>query len=484
MNHITIDDICKAVDGSLLIGDGSAEVHTLAIDSREVTAGSFFIPVIGEKVDAHRFLPEVLRVPGVVGAFTSRHHSIKDLGDLMASWEGADPKTLPALISVDDTVAALTALGHLCRSRVSVPAVGVTGSVGKTSTREMIATALSAEKKVYRTKKNHNSLIGVPLTMAELTDEDDIAVLELGMNVPGELGGISEMARLSAAVITNIGVAHMEFYESQEGIAREKFTITRGLFPGAPLFLNGEDPYLRALAGEYDHPVTWFGFDEGSDVYADEIVTTQNGSRFVCHMKGKSIPVELTVPGRHHVLNALAALAVSDFFGVDPVKAAEALKSFSGFQNRLQIEQVGDYKIIDDSYNASPASMRAGLDVLCDQGDEHFSGKRIAFLGDMLELGKETERFHMEVGSYAADQEKLDAIIGVGKLGQKICEGAAKKLGPSGGKLVAGCNDLDQAFTAFQMIAKPGDILYFKASNGMHFKELIAKIKNEIQDKA
>ena len=452
MEHVTVEDIVRCTGGTLLAGDPRTPIRHLCIDSRSVPEDSLFIPIIGEKTDAHRFIEQTLAA-GAAATLTSRHD--------------AAPGQKKAWIRVPDTVEALHAIGALCRSRVSVPAVGVTGSVGKTTTREMIAAALSAERKVFKTGKNYNSRIGVPITLSEMTPDDDIAVLELGMNVPGELASISRLAGLSMAVITNIGVAHIEYFGSQEAICREKLTITEGLLPDGILFLNGDDPLLYQARGETGFPVVLFGMEAHNEYRAENIHTVSGGTEFDLLHGSLRIPVRLSVPGIHNVTNALAALAVADRAGVDLAAAASALTGFTGFMNRLQLYRTHGYTIIDDTYNASPASMKSGLSVL--SGTEA-SGRKIAVLGDMFELGKNSLHYHFEVGEFAAGQP-IDELIAVGTASVQILLGA-KAQGAS--FAMRHFDERTEAASYLQNVLRPGDVLYLKASNGMKLKEITA----------
>lgn len=452
MEHITIEDIVTCTSGRLLAGNPQTVIRHLCIDSRTVPEDSLFVPIIGEKVDAHRFIEQTL-CAGAAATLTSEHEYA--------------PAGEKAWIRVADTEAALHAIGALCRSRILLPAVGVTGSVGKTTTREMIATALSAGMRVYKTGKNYNSKIGVPITLSEMTPDDDIAVLELGMNVPGELSSISRLARLNMAVITNIGVAHIEFFGSQEKICKEKLTITDGLVPGGLLFLNGDDPLLYAHRHDTRFPVILYGTQPHND-YRAENIRTEHGTIVFDMVHGADrIPVSLSVPGVHNVGNALAALAVADANGVDLSAAAKALTGFTGFQNRLQIHKTHGYTIIDDTYNASPASMKSGLTVLC--GMEG-TGRKIAVLGDMFELGEHAPEYHYEVGEFAADKP-LHELIAVGTCSAEILRGA-KEHGAA--YAMRRFEDRMEAAHYLRSVLKPHDTLYLKASNGMKLKEITA----------
>lgn len=455
-------------------------LDALMIDSREragenetdgAEAGSnsnsncrLFIPIIGEKTDAHRYIGQAF-ANGAAATLTSEHTSVPA--------QSAQEYPDKCWIYVEDTVEALHAIGRLCRSRISVPAVGVTGSVGKTTTREMISHAMASQRSIFKTSKNYNSQIGVPITMSMMRNDYDYAVLELGMNTAGELGMISEMARLDIAVITNIGVAHIEHFGTQDKIALEKLSICRGLRGNGLLLLNGDDPYLVRYADTVAQRVLFYGTQETLDYYATDIESDENGSRFVLHireMPETAVPVELGVPGRHNVLNALAALAVCHRTGLSVPVSARSLKTFGGFMNRLEITKTeSGVTVIDDTYNASPASMRAGLDVLCDRS---CTGRRIAVLGDMFELGKDSPRYHYEVGAYAA-ATKTDILICIGTDAAQIARAAEER----NARIQVRKLTQEEAFAYLRETLRAGDIVYLKASNGMKFKALAARLK-------
>lgn len=478
MLNITVEDIVQAVGGRLLMGDGRQAVEHISIDSRASQGNDIFVPIIGEKVDAHRFISQAFSV-GCIASLTSEHRDTAAVESTVGVWTEQEKEAArgKAWIAVDDTVEALHAIGRLCRSRVRVPAVGVTGSVGKTTTREMIATALSAEKRVFKTGKNYNSSIGLPITLSEMTNDYDIAVLELGMNVPGELGCIADLADLSAAVLTNIGVAHIEYFGSQEAICREKYTITKGFHgkngkTGHMMFLNGDDPYLMKWKDSTGYPYKIYGTGPECDYRAERIRMEEGHYRFDFVYGGRRIPVVLSVLGDHNVVNAAGALAVADYYGVDVEKAAQALTSFTGFQNRLQTFHTGGYTIIDDTYNASPASMKAGIAVLC--GYET-AGRRIAVLGDMFELGSHSDAYHYEVGAFAADKN-LDELILIGEHARQIGRAMEEK---KSAIPVRRMDTRQEALAYLKGALKEGDVLYLKASNGMKLKEITEALMEE-----
>ncbi|MBQ8638165.1 MAG: UDP-N-acetylmuramoyl-tripeptide--D-alanyl-D-alanine ligase [Lachnospiraceae bacterium] len=454
---VTVREITEAVNGTLLCGSPDQVIEHISIDSRNSEGNDIFVPIIGAKVDAHRFIANAFEV-GCAATLTSEHGEMKDEAH--------------AWIRVEDTIEALHAIGRLCRSRVALDAIGVTGSVGKTTTREMIACALSAGKKVFKTGKNYNSSVGVPITMSQMSDDYEIAVLELGMNVPGELGTISEIARLKMAVITNVGVAHIEYFGSQEAICHEKYTITRGFGEEGLLIINGDDPLLYRFRESTGYPFVLYGTEAHCEYRAENIRMEQGHYCFDYVHGEERVPVVLSVLGRHNVQNAVAALAAAELNGVPVRDAAKALSSFTGFKNRLERISMGHYTIIDDTYNASPDSMIAGVRVL--SGYET-KGRKIAVLSDMMELGSESPNFHRQVGEAIA-AEPIDELIIVGELSVNIAEGAASK---NAAYPITRMASNEAAARYIHETVKEQDVVYLKASNSMHLKEITAWLKEQ-----
>ena len=458
MKDFTVKDILLSAGGELISGSPETPVLSMTTDSREAKPGALFVPIIGEKLDGHRYLGEAVR-RGCAAVLSSSMDAIRDV-------PGIKEKT--AVILVPDTVHAVQAIAREARLRLSYPAVGVTGSVGKTTTREMIACALSSELRVYRTGKNYNNWLGVPITLCAMPDDCDIAVLELGLNVRGELGLISSLTNIDTAVITNIGLAHIEYYGTQDELAKEKFTITRGFFPENPaekfLILNSDDPYLMKYRDLTGFPVRTFGLGEDADYRASGI--RKEGGHFVFdfYRLGRFLfPVRLSVPGAHNVRNALAALAVADRYGVDLRKAADSLNLFTGFENRLQRFDQHGYTIIDDTYNASPDSMKAGLTVLTELQPGKPGGRRIAVLGDMFELGDRAPEYHYDVGAFGAALP-VDLWYLAGENARQIGKGL-KNGNPEASVILFG--SVSELTEALLREVREGDLIYLKASHGM-----------------
>ncbi len=342
MEHITVKEILEATGGRLLCGSADTPLDHLSIDSRTMKGNDLFVPLVGEKVDAHRFIGQAFD-NGAAATFTSEH----DVMDDSRPW-----------IRVADTKRALQALGAWYRRRLNLPLVGITGSVGKTTTREMVACALSAKYRVYKTPANHNSQVGVPITMTEISSQDEIGVIELGMSEPGELTIIANIAQIQMAVITNIGITHIEQLGSQENIYREKLSIQDGLTEHGILFLNGDDDLLKKTTARDGFETIYYGTGENCHYRAVDVHLENGYPVFTAVCGEERVPVRLKVMGSHNVANAMVSLAVASVCGIPMRDAAERLAEFTGFKNRQQIYHVGGMTIIDDTYNASPVSMK------------------------------------------------------------------------------------------------------------------------------
>jgi UDP-N-acetylmuramoyl-tripeptide--D-alanyl-D-alanine ligase len=455
MEHITVKDIVEATGGRLLCGDPKLALRNISIDSRTMAGDDLFVPLVGENVDAHRFIDGAFAA-GAAAVLTSEHDEMDDIHP----W-----------IRVNDTKNALQAIGFYYRNRLKLPLVGITGSVGKTTTREMIAAALSAGYRVFKTPANHNSQVGVPITLSKITSEDEIGVLELGMSMPGELTRIARIARVDMAVITNVGITHIEQLGSRENIYREKLSIQDGLKDGGILFLNGDDDLLCDTRAKAGCSTVYYGTGANSEYRAENIRIVDGYPVFTADCRGKKIPVKLSVMGRHNVLNAMVALAVADANGVDLEEAAEKLAEFTGFQNRMQIFEKNDITVIDDTYNASPVSMKAGLEVLLSMTK---SERKIAVLADMKELGPETRHFHHEIGEWLCEHP-VDLLFTLGDLAQEIEDGAKSGCGA---KEYYHFRDGDREglYQALASILKAGDCVLLKGSNSMKLAEVAAKL--------
>ena len=454
MQNFYVKDIIEATGGKLLCGNADTPVNMISTNSKEIGEGCLFVPVIGERVDAHRFIEDAVAA-GAVAVLTSEHDSL----DLNA-----------ACIKVDNTIKAMQEIGSAYGRRMNIPKIGITGSVGKTTTKEMVACALSAGFRGFKTSGNNNSQIGVPNTLSKISPDDEIAVIEMGMSMPGEMKRLAELVDLDAAIVTNIGVSHIEQLGSQDGICKEKFHISDALGSDGMMFLNGDDEILKKHMHELGCRITLFGINDNNDYRAVNIKAgaqtefdVMNNNEILCH-------VCLNVPGMHNVRNALAAIAVAVRYGIAADKAAEALSGYGGVEMRQQIIHHNGITIIDDSYNASPDSMKAGIDVLCTIG----KSRKIAVLADMLELGEKSPQYHAEVGAFMAGHN-VDELITYGELSINI--GKAAECNKS--LKIRHFDTREEVDKYLDSDLKEGDTVLFKGSRGMKLNLCVDNICNK-----
>ena len=409
-------------------------------DTRIIREGQLFIVLQGAR-DGHDFIPMAME-KGAAAVLCSRK-----VGDY------------PAIYVEDPRIA----LGQIAREelkRIGCKVVGVTGSVGKSTTKEMISTVLESTYRIAKTPANHNNDIGMPMAVLSMPENTEVAVLEMGMNHFREIAYLSDIAHPDVGVIINVGTMHIEFLGSREGIRKAKMEIVEGMAPDAPLLLNGDNDLLRELDQVPAQPITYFGSVSGCEVWADKV---QQGEylTFTAHHGDVEIPVRMALEGEHFVADALAAIAVGLKLQVKPEKISEALAAFRNMAGRQEIFQAGEYTIIRDCYNAGPESMAAALNVLAGR-----KGRKIAVLGDMLELGVSAHPEHYKLGRIAA--QKADLLFAYGPHGQVVADGAI--IGGMSADNVAAFSDHAELAAALKQAAKPGDIMLFKGSRGMHME--------------
>lgn len=476
MENVTVKDIVKATGGRLLCGDENTVITGFSIDSRQGGDHSLFVPIIGERVDAHRFIGDAVKINAAT--LTSEHDQVpEELKEEGKPW-----------IRVTDTVDAMQKIGTWYRGRMKFPVVAVTGSVGKTTTREMIASVLDSGLRVYQTKGNQNSQIGVPLTLAGMSEKDEAAVLEIGMSERGQIEKLTGMIRPDIAVVTVIGVSHIAQLGSQENICLEKMDIVKGLPEDGMVFLNGDDPRLAAYRGKLPYRLSFYGLNPSCDYRAENIRMEQGTTRFTfLYREGEgecSMEVVLNMMGDHNVRNALAGLGIAHAMGLDMDKAALALKDFQG--QRLKVLPLASCTLIDDTYNASPDSMKASLKVLSDM-EPAPGGRKIAALADMLELGEREKDFHYEVGRYAAGLD-LDEVFVFGSLAPEILRGIREgedrreqktEYAEHKEKVLKAFPDRKEMEDYLLGSVKPQDILLLKGSNGMKLFETVKRFQEK-----
>ena len=414
-------------------------------DSRSIQPGQLFVVLQGAR-DGHDFIPAALE-KGAAAVLCSRK-----VGDY------------PAII-VEDPRVALGDIARAERKRLGVKVVGITGSVGKSTTKEMVADVLEGKFKVGKTPVNHNNDIGMPMAILSMEEGTEIAVLEMGMNHFREMAYLSRIAQPDIAVIINIGTMHIEFLGSMEGIRQAKMEILEGMTDRGELILNGNDILLRNLNQQPVQEITYFGSDSGCDVRFSEVTQREDVLQFKVHYGQKdSFRVEMALEGEHYVLDAMAAITVGLKLGVAPERIQEQLSQFRNMEGRQQTFQAGEYTIIKDCYNAGPESMAAALSVLGKK-----PGRRIAVLGEMLELGPCAPAEHYRIGRIAA--EMADIVIGYGVDADRIYSGCIT--GGMSGANAKSFEKQEDLILWLNRIAKPGDTLLFKGSRGMHMEHIL-----------
>ncbi|SNX52792.1 UDP-N-acetylmuramoyl-tripeptide--D-alanyl-D-alanine ligase [Thermoanaerobacterium sp. RBIITD] len=449
MIDLKIEEIIKAVNGELLSGDLNTTINGISTDSRTIKEGELFIPLKGEKFNGEEFLEKALQ---------------KGSAALTESVENKGKYDKP-IILVRDTKDSLHKLATFYRKKFKIPFIAITGSSGKTTTKDMIYAVLSKKYNVLKTEGNYNNEIGLPLTIFRLKKEHSIAVVEMGMSGFGEIRKLKNIAMPDIAVYTNIGVAHIEKLGSRENILKAKSELVEDFKCGNTIVLNADDDMLIKLLNKNGVEYYTYGINNG-DYKAYGIVSMENGVKYKALIDNDEMDIELCIPGRHNVYNSLAAICIGIKFGVNKEDIEEALRDFRPGAMRLNITDVKNIKIINDAYNANPGSMRAAISVL-----KYFNNRRkIAVLGNMLELGEYSNIGHEEIGEYVKESN-IDILITIGDLARKIAEGALKKGMSSINVFV--CNDNKEAIDKLKNIMKKNDVYLIKGSRGMKMEEIV-----------
>lgn len=455
MKNLTLENITRVCNG-VYHGDADKlqkEVCSITTDSRKAEPGCLFVPIVGERVDAHKFIPQVA-----------------EAGALAVLSEHVLEEAPCPYILVESSLQAVKDIAEFYLEELAIPVVGITGSVGKTSTKEVIASVLKEKYRTLKTQGNFNNELGLPLTVFRLRDEDEIAVLEMGISDFGEMSRLAKIAKPDTGVITNIGTCHLENLGDRDGVLKAKTEMLNFVKPGGHIILNGDDDKLKTV-GEHNRirPV-FFGMTEGQEVYGDEIVSRGlKGMSCRIHMGEESFSVNIPMPGRHMVYNALAAAAVGNVYGLTTEEIKAGIESLQPISGRFKMIETEKFLIVDDCYNANPMSMKASLDVLKDG-----NGRRVAILGDMGELGPDEQRLHEEVGKHAATCG-IDVCICVGDLCRHMAE-KARETNPD--LTVIYETDRKNLLQNLSDYVKTGDTILVKASHFMKFEEVVETLMN------
>jgi len=427
----------------------NAKISGITIDSRAVQPGCLFVPIVGERFDGHNFIESAMEK----GAAAVLSH--KD-------GEWACP-----VVRVQSTEAAFRSIAGVYRALFDIPVIGVTGSVGKTTTKELIASVLSQRFDTLKNQGNLNNQTGVPLTLFRLEENHGAAVVEMGTNHHGEIAALADIVRPTIGVITNIGESHIEYLGSREGILREKCDVFKNIGAHGKAIVNGDDDKLCTLRGKMDNLIT-YGFGMENDIRAENVEDKGlEGSEFTAVYGDKALRLTVPAPGRHMIMNAMCAMAVGLSLGMSREKIAEGVAAYVPAAGRMDIIKGKSITILSDAYNASPTSMKGSIDIAC-----RAEGRSVLILGDMLELGEKGPEYHYQVGKHAAEA-KADMLISIGSLSREINRGAAE-----GGVKTIHFDDRDQAAEKLGEIIRTGDTVLVKASHSMGLEHIAEYLKN------
>ena len=452
MDNFTIQDVLTAC-GGVLYGslDAATPVSDITIDSRMISPGVLFVPIIGDKFDGHDFIAQAL-----------------DQGAIASLSDRALNEKRPYIL-VKNTLEAFQAIAGAYRAQFSIPFIGVTGSVGKTTTKELIFSVLSQKYKTLKNLGNLNNQLGVPRTLLRLDSGHEAAIIEMGTNHFGEIESLARIVRPDVCVFTNIGDAHIEYLGSREGILKANCEMLAYRSPDASIIINGDDALLCTLRDEYPNVIS-YGSDPSCDIYSDDIEELGlEGSKFTAHFGGQTLAVTVPAPGSFMIQRALCAIAVGLALEVPANKITEGISLYAPVSGRMTIEKTTRYTLLNDAYNASPTSVAASIDVAV-----RAEGRHVLILGDMFELGKDELHYHREIGEYAAGK-KAELILCVGKLSKAIYEGALSV----GGNAVY-FKDKKSLLASLHTLLKPGDTILVKASNGMKLQDVADYIKENL----
>lgn len=452
MKNMTLENIARACNG-IYVGDENLktkEITGVEKDSRLIKEGYLYLPFVGNRVDGHDFIPQVFEQ----GALCTL--SEKDL----------DSDAYP-YIKVESVGVALKDIAEFYRKQLDCKIIGITGSVGKTSTKEIIASVLEEKFNVLKTEGNYNNEIGEPLTILKIRDEHEIAVIEMGISDFEEMHRLSKVSRTDICVITNIGTCHLDNLGDRDGVFRAKTEMFDYAAKDCLVVLNGDDDKLANITQVNGNRPIFYGIETDRDVMALKYESQGIlGTNVEIKYYDKIINTLIPIPGFHMIYNAMAAICIGAHFGMSLDEIDRGIRNLKAIGGRNNIFVSNEITVIDDCYNANPMSMKASLNVLVQA-----KGRKVAILGDMFELGKNTIALHKEVG-YAAASNNIDLVIAIGSLAKNIADAAKEK----GCKTIYFENKEDFENNLFDYISK-GDNILIKASNGMKFKTIVEKLK-------
>ncbi|MEG2348867.1 MAG: UDP-N-acetylmuramoyl-tripeptide--D-alanyl-D-alanine ligase [Clostridia bacterium] len=459
---LNIGEIEKATNGKIINGDSLYIPKNYEVNSKLIGKDDFFIPIVGEKVDGHSFIIESV-LKGCNAFFIEKENKER----LKIIQKAKEINSDVCIIEVENSKKALYDAGKYNRQKhIDIPVVAITGSVGKTSTREMIASILEKEKKVLTTQKNYNSYIGIPMMVLKMEDQD-VCVFEVGIDHFGEMELDAQLLKPDVVVMTMIGTAHIASFKTQENIFKEKIKIRKYIKGMRKMVLNADDKFLEKVKTTTHYDVINYTKKDSVNIVKDNISIT-----YKTKIYGKENKVIINQIGNHNILNSLCAIKVGEIFNISEKNILKGVFEYKNFSRRLETKKIkNDIILIDDTYNASFDSMMSGLATI----DEISTKRKIAVLGDMLELGENAAKMHFKVGKLF-EKYKFNYLIAVGKFSKEIVKGATNYIVKEN---IFWFEKNEDALNKIIEIMQSGDIIYFKASNGMKFDTIIKKIEKD-----
>lgn len=450
----TLNEIVKATSAKIY-KEEKKEFSAIVTDTRKISEGVLFVALKGERFNGEDFAAEALE-KGAAGVVLSEACDKKQL-----------EKCAGTVLQVEDTLAAYQLMTKAWRDKFpQIPVVAITGSNGKTTTKDLTAAVLSAKGAVLKTQANFNNEIGLPLTLLGLKKEHTAAVVEIGMRGFHQIEALAPIASPQIGIVTNVGETHMELLGSLENIAKAKQELVEAIPAGGTVILNADNKYVAGMrsAAKEGVKVMTFGLEQEADVKGEAIHTEGNVTKFMVTYANERHEYEVNMVGRHNVYNTLAAIAAGFAMGLTPVEVREGLSHLEATKMRFELQQVKEWNVVNDAYNASPMSMTAAINTL----SELTKGRKIAVLGDMLELGSVSEEAHLHVGEEVAEHG-FTALVTRGEMGEFIAKGAENK----GMTAVYRCASHEEAAEKLHELLQPGDTLLFKGSRGMTMEKII-----------
>ena len=452
---LKVKELLEATNGKLLNGNLDDEINNYKIDSREVKSGDFYIPIVGENVDGHKFINDTVK-NNCSGFFVSNIDSI-DIQKIKEVNKDI------IIIEVEDTKKALVDIGIFNRNKhKDIEVVAITGSVGKTSTREIVSSVLSQQKNILVTEKNMNSYIGMPLMTLKL-EEQEMAVLEAGIDFVGEMDILNKLLVPDVAVVTNIGTSHIGKFGSQDIIFQEKTKIADGLKGKKILLLNGDDEYLKRYENS-NVKILYYSIKD-----AKNIIINENTIEYDTLIYNKEEHIVVNALGNHNILNSLVAIKIGEIYNISVDKIKRGIFQYQNISRRMEKISFNNITIIDDTYNASPSSMQSGLISI----DEIKDKRKIAVLADILELGDYAKEIHLKMGKVFKEL-KYDVLIAYGENMKYLIENAKNYI-----KEVYYCKDSTEAEKKVREIMRENDVIYFKGSNSMFVNKIVDDLKKD-----